>query len=531
MATFNLIHEPWLPCIGLNGEREELGLREILLRSRDIRELFDESPLVTVALHRLLLAILHRNFGPKNRDQWTWLWAGGTWNEAVLSRYFGSFADHFDLFHPAHPFYQVPEMPGAARQPVSVLTQELSRGNNTTLFDHSFEASPAALAPGSAARAVVATQAFSIGFGRSSPFYLSDSPLIRGLTILITGRSLFETLALNLLPYPGESPIPSKADDKPVWEHQKPTTPRKGGSLPAGYLDYLTWQSRRIHLYAEGKPPTVRFCQLQQNLKLAEGVLDPFKCYVKSKAEGYRPLGFKTDKALWRDSHALFQQVDDSSKRPDVFNYLARVDRSHSTQLHEDRPLSFSAFGLVTEIGRPASVTMWRHERLPLPLEYLDNKPLLDSLKRALNVCEDVAEALRVSARELAKFLLAPNCDQRDAPKPNPDEVNSLVNSIAIQRHYWPELEVPFKEFLVQLANNRTTDADGDPVYGLGALPRWIETVRAVGWRAMDETIRDLDSSGRSFKAATRARREFYRGFARANPAYSTMEMNDGPNH
>jgi hypothetical protein len=68
-------------------------------------------------------------------------------------------------------------------------------------------------------------------------------------------------------------------------------------TVPLGYLDYLTWQSRRIHLYPEGNPPVVRRCQIQQNLKSTE-VLDPFKCFVRSKEGGFRPLSLRPEKAL-----------------------------------------------------------------------------------------------------------------------------------------------------------------------------------------------------------------------------------------
>jgi len=55
------------PCILGTGGQEELSIREIFTESKmsGIQEISDSSPLVTVAIHRLLLTILHRNFGPK----------------------------------------------------------------------------------------------------------------------------------------------------------------------------------------------------------------------------------------------------------------------------------------------------------------------------------------------------------------------------------------------------------------------------------------------------------------------------------
>lgn len=272
------------------GSACELSLADALVRAHEIREIFDESPLVTVALHRLLLAILHRNFGPPGRKAWFDLWKRGRWDAKKLSEYFSRWHERFEVFHPERPFYQVPEMDGVSRQPAAILFQEMAAGNNTTLFDHSFEAEQPALPAARAARGLVARQAYSVGFGKSSPFYFSDSPLLRGFTVLVSGENLFQTLALNLVRYDEEHPIARShgRQDLPAWEQDRPAAPRKEGSRPAGYLDYLTWQSRRIHLYPEEDGAFVRFCQLQQNLKLSEDApRDPFKCYRKEEKRGW----------------------------------------------------------------------------------------------------------------------------------------------------------------------------------------------------------------------------------------------------
>jgi CRISPR system Cascade subunit CasA len=139
MARFNLAVDPWVPCVMADGTSCDLSLADTLIRAHEIRELFDESPLVTVAVHRLLLAILHRNFGPANTNEWFALWRAGRWNEERLNAYFSRWSTRFELFDPARPFYQVTEIAGTPNQPVSVLFQDLSGGNNPTLFDHTCE--------------------------------------------------------------------------------------------------------------------------------------------------------------------------------------------------------------------------------------------------------------------------------------------------------------------------------------------------------------------------------------------------------
>lgn len=62
--SFNLIDEPWIPCIRLDGKPDELSLRAVFAQAHQLREIRGDSPLETASLHRLLLAVLHRVFGP-----------------------------------------------------------------------------------------------------------------------------------------------------------------------------------------------------------------------------------------------------------------------------------------------------------------------------------------------------------------------------------------------------------------------------------------------------------------------------------
>ena len=94
-VSFNLVDKPWLPVVWLDGTAGEVGLRDALVRAHEIRELVDGSPLVTVSLHRLLLAILHRNFGPTSFEAWKALWRQGRWDAEKLDSYFTQWRHRF----------------------------------------------------------------------------------------------------------------------------------------------------------------------------------------------------------------------------------------------------------------------------------------------------------------------------------------------------------------------------------------------------------------------------------------------------
>ena len=138
------------------------GLLDTLVLAPEIKEIFDPSPLVTMSLHRLFLAILHRTFGPANEKEWQRLWQGGTgmFDKHRLSMYFHEWQDvkhRFELFDETHPFFQCQKMPISSKdskgkpksyaKSVANLAHEFATGNNATLFDHTVEDNPQAISP------------------------------------------------------------------------------------------------------------------------------------------------------------------------------------------------------------------------------------------------------------------------------------------------------------------------------------------------------------------------------------------------
>jgi CRISPR system Cascade subunit CasA len=186
--SFDLTAQPWIPCIMSDGTAVQVGLQEALSRAHEIREILAPSPLVTVSLHRLLLAILHRNFGPSDAQQWRDMWQSGQFAAEPLMQYFDKWRHRFDLFDSERPFYQYPGLPDKMFKSVALLAYELASGNNPTLFDHSLDNHPQALDAGQAACLVVATQSFHLGGlcateqGNASA---TDAPLARGAVVIL----------------------------------------------------------------------------------------------------------------------------------------------------------------------------------------------------------------------------------------------------------------------------------------------------------------------------------------------------------
>ena len=499
--TFDLLRFPWVPCIRADGATVELGLRDALVQAHELRELHGESPLVTAALCRLLLAVLHRVFGPATCDEWGALWAAGRWDAARLGAYLERWRHRFDLFDPERPFYQASDERVKPKSVVSLI-HDVASGNNPTLFDHHTEAGGITLTPAQAARMLVASQAFGLAGLSGLVQKFTDAPCAGGIIFLVQGETLFETLALNLVRYADDAPLPRRPDDRPAWEMDDPFTTDR--SLPRGYLDYLTWQNRRVLLLPETTTDgiVVRQVTIAPALRLERDILDPMKHYRKDEKRGPLPLLFTEGKALWRDSAALFRLHDEGYQPPRAFQWLAElVDEDHLFQSQTRRCL---ALGMSK---KQAKVNFYRSERVPLPLMYLTNDALAEALDTALDMARRTASQLWGATRMLATFVLVPGSDQESARKPDPKDLAHLTQQWAVERRYWSRLEIPFYETMEALPEERE-----------GALERWRDRLVRTAWRAFDQVTNNLGHDPRTLKAVVRARGQLVAGLSKALP-------------
>jgi len=501
-ALFDLISQPWIPCLRRDNAAAELGLRDVLMQAHDLRELGGESPLVTAALYRLLLAILHRVFGPADYEAWRVLWQAERFDTAVLDPYFAAWRDRFDLFHPTRPFYQAADERVKPKSLTS-LVHDVASGNNATLFDHHTEEGGLTLKPAQAARFLLAVQAFGLAGLSGLPQKFTDGPCARGIIFLVQGDNLFETLMLNLLRYDDDHPLPRSPDDRPAWEMDDPFQDDR--TIPHGYLDYLTWQNRRVLLLPETSDGGLVIPQmtLAPGLRLGEGVLDPMKPYRRDVKRGLLPLRFSEDRALWRDSATLFQLDTVTTYAPRIFAWLAEL-MSESYILQGTRRTL--ALGMA---NNQAKVEFYRTEHLPLPLAYLREQQLVNSLRDdVLGSAENVARQLWRAARTMATFVLTPQADNENAHKPAPEDQERLTAMWNIDRRYWSQLETPFRLTLEELPQDREV-----------ALMGWQQTLRRTAWDAFEAVAHDVETEPRALKAAVRGREQLAAGLSKALPA------------
>lgn len=502
-ATFNLVDQKWVPCITSGGQEVELGLCDVLVQAHELREIGGESPLVTAALHRLFLAVLHRVFGPPGIKEWAVLWQAGRWDSRAVELYLEAWRHHFDLFDAERPFFQARDS-RVKPKPVSSLIHDVASGNNPVLFDHHTDQEGITLTAGEAARMLVAAQSFGLAglSGLSQKF--TDGPCARGVVFLVQGRNLFETLMLNLLPYPtDESTLPHSADDRPAWEMADPLVPDR--SRPLGYLDYLTWQNRRVLFFPEidRENVVVRQMTMAPALRLDADILDPLTHYRRDELLGPRPLAFREDRGLWRDSTALFQLQDPGYRPPAVFAWLAEL--TYGGCVNRSQTLRYLALGMSK---KQAKVNFYRSERMPLPMAYLTDPSLVEGLRDAITMAEDVGRRLWGAARTLATFLLSPEADDESGRQPAREDLDALMGQWAVERRFWARLEISFRQTVERLPGDRE-----------GQLERWRRVLERAAWQAFDAVAENVGQDPASLKATVRSRGQLAVGLARALPS------------
>jgi len=123
---------------------------------------------------------------------------------------------------------------------------------------------------------VLAQQMFSIGglIGRlpGDPPSAEAAHLVKAAVLLNVGANLFETLALNMVRVDGQAGEPFEFDpakDAPAWEREPARAVER---TPEGYLDLLTWQSRRILLFPNSDGETVSRMTLMAGFRFPSGL-------------------------------------------------------------------------------------------------------------------------------------------------------------------------------------------------------------------------------------------------------------------
>lgn len=453
MSRFNLIDEKWIPVRFPDGKRDELGIRDTLLRSKEIAAIEDPSPLVVAALHRFLLAVLYRALeGPTDIEQAKVLFKEGLPGDKVAT-YLEKWRDRFWLFDERYPFGQIPTFEPKTWRAWTVLAAEHNADNAKVLFDHVDIEAPGTISEAAATRWILATQTFSVSCGKSELSHTGTAPSATAAMALPLGRDLYDTLLLSLVPQNREI----AAADHPLWER----IPESVESLKdgvarsvSGFADRYTWRTRSIRLEADdsGQIKKLAFASGVGNSSVDQ--IDPMHGYRIDDARGKLPIQFR-DRGFWRDFDSLLP--DQSHLAPQVIEHATVL-----TRLNRDRfPRSVVVLG---QSNNKAKIEYWRMERFALPESLAGDRFIRTDIRQFLTDAEDTQKSLWLACKSFARDILS-----RGDREPFGKDISRFVEQMPVNSWYWSILESRFHDVLREY----TLERDSEDI-----RCQWLKSVR-----------------------------------------------------
>lgn len=371
-ASFDLLDEPWITCLTTDGSTVDVSLLGLFRRATELREIVGDLPTQGYALLRLALAVLHRAVdGPPDERAWHALWRADAPPMDRIEAHLRAHADRFDLFHPETPFFQVAGMRTAKGEFFGLerMIADVPNGHPylTTRIGRGLDR----ITPAEAARWLVHAHAFDtngiksgivgdegrIKGGRVYPLGTSWAGNLGGL--YVEGRTVWETLLLNLIPTDQPDLVRSSDRDRASWEADPPgpTASPDAAQRPYGPVDLYTWPSRRILLQGDrdgvtgvvvgyGDPLT------PQNRHRLEPLTAWRRSTPQEKKLGlplvYMPKEHDPARALWRGLDAILPAAAPRGKADAGATYVtAGVVEWVGRALEGDWPVALRAVGMV----------------------------------------------------------------------------------------------------------------------------------------------------------------------------------------
>ncbi|MDR0483579.1 MAG: type I-E CRISPR-associated protein Cse1/CasA [Cellulomonadaceae bacterium] len=472
---FNLVDEPWIPVLDAGGTTREVSLRQVFHQSGDLVTLTGELPTQSVAILRVLLAVLHRAVqGPRDIDEWREV--RDHWEDTLedCDQYLDEWHDRFWMQHSVHPFMQVPGL-HTAKDEVFALSRILSDGSGSSSFMSTrLNENLTTLSWSEAARWLIHVHAYDVSGIHSGAV---GDPRVRGGkgyaigtgwagqlgVVYLQGSTLRETLILNLIA-PSFVEINSHGDgDSPVWEREALSELPEGWisnaganqhyRQPTGPVDLYTWPSRRIRLFGNSSVVTgVINAQGDKATPQNRHVLEPMTSWRYSEPQTkklgtatYMPLTHQPERSLWRGVNSLLpnsshkvQSSGPALRLPPALTKWASLISSHS----EAPMVCYQSVGISYGTQESVIEEIWL-DSLEIPSAILTNERLSGTVIEAVDIAQKAVAALGNLAQNVA--LASGGSGDDDSPR---TEANSRGYAM---------LDIAFREWVRHL-----TDANSE---------------------------------------------------------------------
>jgi len=500
MSRFNLIDEKWIPVRFPDGRRDELGIRDTLLRSKEIAAIEDPSPLVVAALHRFLLAVLYRGLeGPTDIDQAKALFRSGLPGEKITA-YLEKWRDRFWLFDEKYPFGQIPTFNPKTWRAWTVLAAEHNADNAKVLFDHADVELPGTISESAATRWMLSTQTFSVSCGKSELSHTGTAPSATAAMAFPLGCDLHDTLLLSLVPQNRAITVA----DQPLWERYPESVDSLKTGIErsvSGLADRYTWRIRsiRLEVNASGQIGQLAFASGVGNTSVDQA--DPMLGYRIDEKIGKLPFQFR-DRGFWRDFDSLLP--DDSHLAPQVIEHAMALTRSN----RERFPRSVLVLG---QANTKAKIEYWRMERFALPTALAGDRFIRAEIRQLLADAEDAQKSLWLACRSFARDLLS-----RGNREPAGKDISAFVGQMPVNSWYWSTLESCFHKILCDY----TLDRDPEDI-----RCQWLKFVRdamSAAWEQHSTSVSTGDAW--AIRALVKAERPVRRTLKKLSDEITKLE-------
>ena len=417
---FDLLTEPWIRVRLKDNTVQEVSLTEALVSAQDYVDLAGEMPTQDAAVLRLLLAVLFTVFSRVNvkgepeplekRGQalrrWSELWQLGHFPAEPIRDYLEQWKDRFWLFHPTHPFWQVPTLcNGIAFGGKKLNGERAESGNKTPLFQNVSKTECEVLSYAQAARWLIYQNGYDERGGRPKA---GNKPrhgvgwLGQIGFVAVKGKNLYETLLRNMA-FPTEQDA-LREEQQPCGEREQVRAEQSVKIvMPKNQAELLTLQSRRILLKrSETVPGVVGYEVLGGDYWDSENAFGEqmtlwSRTSKKNEKMTYKPQQHEAGKQLWREIPSM---LDPEGRKPGVLTW--------NQQLQSLRILSRKEQIVLNMVGirydnQEASVKDVYTDQLAMQLAVLDelSRPWTVRINQEVERCEKAAESIGVLCKEL----------------------------------------------------------------------------------------------------------------------------------
>ena len=497
MVSYNLLWAPWISAVDKGGKVIKTGIMGLMKDARQLKEVSDPSPPVQFGIYRLLIAFTLDALAPKNVNELGKLLSKKDgFDMSLLNAYASKWESRFDLFDPAHPFYQAAADPALDKtiEPVSRLMQHLPAGSNTTLFHHgswdnnaySFE---------QCARGLVTIPPFmTMGGAGKSPSINGAPPMYA----LVKGDNLFETILLNVCT--SSKIVQLTGDDPPAWRSDRAVTKEKVSRF--SLLQGLTWQPRRVRLIpseggictytGERKEALVREIYFDPGFQASGEWADSQVAY-RIDDKGRTPIRPYEDREVWRDIGpiALLQRDDYVSEkgkvhfeRPAVVQQYIELSEKRLFKGNSEIPIE--VYCLRTDLK--AKLFEWSLETLQVPPEISTMNGAGFQVQNAIDSAEIVGRNIRWAIKKAYP---------REG-NGNKAALDTIVRSTLYS--YWNELRRDFYDMFMTGLVSQATGKDTDIEAPQMLLNQWKEIVKTNGYECVRTAVDSLDTDAEALR-------------------------------